>query len=731
MGKRIIGHRGARDLWTENSLHGFRNTLALGLAGVEFDVHPTTDGDLAVIHDPTLDRTTEATGPVATRTMAELRSVRLRGAAEGVPSLDDVLDVFEETTTELHIELKADAAQAPYPGLEAQVVAHVHRRGIAAQTVLTSFWLDVLARLRAAWPDGRLLASLNAGSVERQGGLAAVLDRLDALRVEYVAVHKDLLAQEMALFASRVGQARLGVWVINAPEEAARWQDAPVSLITTDRPDRFLPVKLSRAALPWLRQSVRVPRFDPAHVAAGIVHLGLGGFHRAHMARYTHALMDADPAALAWGIFGAGLRPADRRMRQCLAPQDNLYSLIERDSGGEAVSVIACLAGVIFAGDGSAALLDAIDQPGIRIVSLTVTENGYCLDRATKRLDPGHALIRADLANPGTLRSAIGVIVEALRRRRAAGAPAFTALSCNNIQHNGTVLRDAVLTLAALRDPALADWIAAHGAFPSTMVDRITPVTTVSDIAGLAERHGLDDRWPVVSERFTQWVIEDRFVEGRPDWERVGAQMVDDVAPYEAMKLRLLNGSHLAAAGLGRLAGYATIDEAMADRLIARYMAALMDRETGPTLAPVPGIDLDRYKASLLQRFANATIRDTVDRVNADAPLNVLLDPIRDRLHAGQGIDLLALALAAWLRRVRGEDEAGAPLEVRHLLAAPLREKAMEGGEDPAPLLGIAELFGELGRDARLAAAVRPWLAMLHRRGSRAALQAVDGGQPL
>lgn len=259
MDKRIIGHRGARDLWPENSLEGFRNTLALGLHGVEFDVHPTADGDLAVIHDPTLDRTTNATGPVAARTMTALRAVRLNGATEGLPSLDQVLDVFAGTGTELHIELKADAAQVPYPGLEAQLVAHVRRRGIGAHAVLTSFWLEVLTRLRAAWPEGRLLASLNAASVERQGGLERVLDRLDALKVEHVAVHKDLLAQEMALFGRRVGQRRLCVWVVNEPEEIARWLDAPVSLITTDRPDRFQPAGAARPAPPNRAEGVSHP----------------------------------------------------------------------------------------------------------------------------------------------------------------------------------------------------------------------------------------------------------------------------------------------------------------------------------------------------------------------------------------------------------------------------------------------------------------------------------------
>jgi len=482
------------------------------------------------------------------------------------------------------------------------------------------------------------------------------------------------------------------------------------------------PIQLNRANLTSLQPPVRVPRFDPASVTAGIVHLGLGGFHRAHMARYTHNLMERRADALGWGIVGAGLLPADSRMQESLTPQDNLYTLVERSFTDETVTVIGSLAGVVFAGESSAALLDAIDRPDIRIVSLTVTENGYCLNRSTKRLDPEHALIRADLAHPERPSSAVGIVVEAYRRRRASGMRPFTALSCDNIQHNGDVLREAVLALGALRDPGLAAWIAEHGSFPSTMVDRITPVTAAADVAALAERHGIVDRWPVFAETFTQWVIEDRFPAGRPPWEEVGAQFVTDVAPYEFMKLRLLNASHLAVSGMGRLAGYVTIDEAMADPLITRYMGALMDRETGPTLPPVPGIDLADYKATLIERFANPAIKDTVERVNTDAPLNILVDPIRDRLRADQPIELLALALAAWLRRVRGEDERGQPIDVRHPLAALLREKAIEGGPDPRPLLGITQLFGETGADAHLIEPVGRWLASLYAKGSRETL---------
>ncbi|SEF53930.1 mannitol dehydrogenase family protein [Bosea lathyri] len=482
------------------------------------------------------------------------------------------------------------------------------------------------------------------------------------------------------------------------------------------------PMPLNRRALATLPPSVEGPRFDPSRVRAGIVHIGLGGFHRAHMARYTHELMEQQAAALDWGIVGAVLMPNDRRMIESLAPQDGLYTLVEREGSVERARVIGSLAGVVDATESSEPLLAVLDDPAIRIVSLTVTENGYCLNAATKRLDPDHRLIRADLAQPERPRSAIGVVVEMLRRRREKGLSPPTVLSCDNIQHNGDVLRQAVLALSALRDDDLRGWIESAVSFPSTMVDRITPVTAPADIDGLASRHGLIDRWPVVSESFSQWVIEDRFPQGRPAWEAVGAQFVGDVAPYEFMKLRLLNGSHLAVSGLGQLAGHVTIDESLADGRIRAVMTALMDRETGPTLPVIPGVDIEAYKARLVERFANAAIRDTVQRVNSDAPINVLVDPIRDRLTTGGDITFLALALAAWLRRVRGIDERGAPLLVTHPLAALLREKALEGDADPRPLLSIGSLFGELADDPRLVAAVGHWLESLYREGIEATL---------
>ena len=479
---------------------------------------------------------------------------------------------------------------------------------------------------------------------------------------------------------------------------------------------------LNRANLARIAPAVRRPGFDPAAVRGGIVHLGLGAFHRAHMARYTHALMERRAGALGWGIVGAGLLPGDRRVRESLAPQDNLYTLVERDGAEETATVIGSLAEVVFAGEATEALLARMEDPAIRIVSLTVSENGYCLNPATRQLDPEHPAIRADLAAPTRPRSAIGVIVEAYRRRMEARSGAFTAMTCDNIQNNGDVLREAVLSLAGRRDARLAGWIEEHGAFPDTMVDRITPVTRPEGIAHLEREYGLRDRWPVFAESFTQWVVEDRFAAGRPEWEEVGAQFVPDVAPYEIMKLRLLNGSHLAIAALGRLMGHRFVHEVMADPRMRAYMAALMDRETGPTLAPVHGIDLDGYKRTLIARFANPAIEDTVERINTDAPINLLVMPIEASLAIGGEVELLALALAAWMRRLRGRDDKGGAIEIRHPLAALLQEKAAEGGADPMPLLSVGSLFGGLAGNRRFVEALRRWLASLYEVGASATL---------
>jgi mannitol 2-dehydrogenase len=480
-------------------------------------------------------------------------------------------------------------------------------------------------------------------------------------------------------------------------------------------------VLLTREGTLPLPDGVAAPRYDLRAVKPAIIHIGLGGFHRSHLARYMHDLMTIDADALSWGIVGSGLRESDVPLLRALAGQDGLYTLVERAAKGETRAVIGSIVSVIDASQSSSVLLAAIARPEIKIVSITVSEAGYRLDPATKRLALDDPAIQYDLANQRAPRTMPGIIVEALRQRRNAGMPAFTVLSCDNIQHNGKVLCEAVLALAEQSDETLKSWIADNARFPSSMVDRITPVPTRSQIEAFSAETGIADGATVFCESFRQWVIEDHFASSRPDWSRVGAQFVDNVAPYEAMKLRLLNASHLAIAGLGALVGYETVEQTMSDASIRHYMTRLMDEEVSPLLAPVPGIDLAQYKTTLIQRFANPAIRDTVRRINTDAPINLLLDPLRDALAANAPIDLLSLALAAWCKRVcddlrGGETIAGANAN------AELQRRASENGDDPALLLSAESLFGDLARNERLMGSVRRWLNAMSTDGIQRAL---------
>ena len=451
--------------------------------------------------------------------------------------------------------------------------------------------------------------------------------------------------------------------------------------------------------------TIALPKYHMPAVTPGIVHIGLGGFHRAHFARYMHDLMEQDRTALAWGIVGAGLRASDRPLLETLNAQDGLYTLVERDLHGETRSLIASIVHAVDASADSAPLLEAIAGPSIRIVSITVSEHGYHLDSATRKLNLDDPAIKSDLASPKTPVTLIGILAESFRRRRAAGDAPFTALSCDNIHDNGKVLRAAVLTFAGQVDADLAEWIAAWGCFPCSMVDRITPMPSPDQIAAFREKTGSPDQAPIFAETFRQWVIEDNFCDGRPLWENVGAQIVHDVSPYEKMKLRLLNASHLAIAGLGRLRGYETVREAIEDSFIRRYMERLMDSETAPTLSPVPGVDLAHYQRQLVERFGNPAIHDKLQRINADAPVNLLLDPLRDRLEADAPIELLCLALAAWLRRV--SLESALPIEGRPMGKSELSlQQRARAGAEPVSFLTEEKIFGSIGAHPQLLGSV-------------------------
>jgi len=481
--------------------------------------------------------------------------------------------------------------------------------------------------------------------------------------------------------------------------------------------------RLSPVTLAALPASVRRPAYDRTGLAPGIVHLGLGAFARAHLCEYTEdaLALEAGP----WGITGASLQRPDQRDR--LEPQGGLYTLLKRAPAGPELRIIGCVGEVLVAPESPAALVARLAAPSTRIVSLTVTEKGYCHDPATGRLRADHPDIIHDLAHSDAPRSTIGLIVAGLKARRAAGLGPFTALSCDNLPHNGGVLRGLVRDFAALTDDALAGWIEANGAFPATMVDRIVPATTDADIAEVAGLIGVEDAAPVIGEPFRQWAIEDVFAAGRPAWERVGAQMVSRVAPFEFMKLRMLNGAHSSLAYLGYLAGHETVADASGDPVLARFLQGLW-AEIIPTVPAPQGVALADYAGALLARFRNPAIRHRTWQIAMDGSQKLpqrLLGTIRDRLKAGAGIDHLALGIAAWIRYVSGTDEKGAAIDIRDPLAATFAEKAKAAGRDAAALsrslLGIEAIFGtDLPRDERFTKPVETRLAALFEKGARA-----------
>jgi len=456
--------------------------------------------------------------------------------------------------------------------------------------------------------------------------------------------------------------------------------------------------RLSSSTLAGARAGTVLPRYDRAALPIGIVHLGLGAFVRAHAAIYTEDAISRAPGP--WGIAGVSLQRPDQRDR--LMPQDGLYTALQRGGEAPAARIVGTVKSVMVAPEDPDAVVAAMAAPATRIVSLTVTEKGYCHDPATGRLAAEHPDIRHDLENPDRPRSAIGLIVAALARRRQAGRAPFTVLCCDNLPHNGRLVAGLVRDFAALRDDGLAAWIEAGVAFPSTMVDRIVPATTDADIEAAAAATGLSDAAPVVHEPFRQWVIEDRFVDGaRPAWETAGAELVGDVAPYEHMKLRMLNASHSALAYLGYLAGRETIAEAVADEALRGFVQRLWHDEIIPVVPAPPGVDLARYAADLLVRYENPAIRHRTWQIAMDGSQKLpqrILSTVRERLRSGLPVARLALVVAAWIRYVGGVDEAGRPIDVRDPLAASLKGALAAVGEDAdhrvAAALGFEAIFG-------------------------------------
>jgi mannitol 2-dehydrogenase len=484
--------------------------------------------------------------------------------------------------------------------------------------------------------------------------------------------------------------------------------------------------RLTTNSLAGLSERVPVPTYDRTQVRPGIVHIGVGGFHRAHQAMYVDALMNAGEA-LDWGIVGVGLRPQDQRMHTALLAQDCLYTLVEKHPDGSLKPrVIGSIVDHLFAPDDPESVLTRLTDPATRIVSLTITEGGYHVDQTTGEFDAGDVDIQHDQKPGAVPRTAFGFIVEALDRRRAAGIEAFTVMSCDNVQANGDVARRMIGAFATLKDPGLGAWISEHVSFPSSMVDRITPVTTPTDRQRLAEQFDLEDDWPVSCEPFTQWVLEDDFRVGRPPLDHVGVQLVDEVHPYELMKLRLLNASHQAMCYLGYLAGHRYVHEVCQDPLFVRFLTGYMDQEGTPSLAPVPGVDLVAYKHQLIERFANAEVADSLARLCADSSDRIptwLVPVIRDRLAHDGEVRRSALVVASWARYAEGVDEQGAPIDVVDRRRDDVMARAGRQSTDPLAFLDDRSLFGDLGQQSRFVEPYLTALGLLHDVGARATLE--------
>ena len=484
--------------------------------------------------------------------------------------------------------------------------------------------------------------------------------------------------------------------------------------------------RVGAAELTALAARVPVPSYDRRAVTPGIVHLGVGGFHRAHQAMYLDRLMNQG-LALDWGIVGVGVLPHDRRMRDVLQAQDCLYTLVEKEPDGELrPRVVGSIIDYLFAPEDPDAVLRRMVDPTTRIVSLTVTEGGYHVNQATGEFDASDPGIQADLVPGASPSTAFGYLVEALARRRAAGIAPFTVMSCDNIQGNGDVASRMIGAFAALRDPELAAWIAAEVRFPNSMVDRITPTTSDDDRELLALRFGIDDGWPVVCEPFTQWVLEDDFPSGRPPWEEAGVQVVDDVGPYELMKLRLLNAGHQAIGYLGYLAGYRYAHQVCQDPLFVSFVLGYMEEEGTPTLEPVPGVDLAAYRQELVDRFANPHIRDTLARLCAESSDRIpkwLVPVIRHQLDHGGEIRRSALVVAAWARYAEGVDEQGEPIEVVDRRREEVMDRAARQRDDPLAFLRAPDLFGTLVDEPDFTGTYAAALASLHAVGARRTLE--------
>lgn len=482
--------------------------------------------------------------------------------------------------------------------------------------------------------------------------------------------------------------------------------------------------RLSAATLSQVPSSVQTPAYDRSKVTTGIVHLGIGAFHRAHLAAYVDDGLADDPS---WGICGVSLRSASAK--KALGPQDGLYTLGVESSDGLSPRIVGAVTELLVAPEEPESLNQRLADPNVRIVSLTVTEKGYCHDPASGRLNADHPDIQHDLTNDGFPKSAIGWLVRGVLARKTAGLAPFTILSCDNLPSNGATLKQVLADFVAHKAPDDATWFEANVACPSSMVDRIVPATSDEDREAINQALGLDDAWPVMSEPFSQFVVEDHFALGRPNWDKNGVTMASDVEPFERMKLRMLNGSHSTLAYLGFLAGDETVADTMGDPALKSLVGTMMREEITPTLAMPDGVDLQAYRDALLERFSNTALKHRTWQIAMDGSQKLpqrLLGTITDRLADGKPFDRLALGVAAWMRYALGKDEQGAPIDVRDPMADTF--KRIDAGPADSTVrqfLALEPIFGTtLPANAVFVETVRAKLDQLQTLGARATIKA-------
>jgi mannitol 2-dehydrogenase len=483
-------------------------------------------------------------------------------------------------------------------------------------------------------------------------------------------------------------------------------------------------VPLSLANLDAISAKAGVPGYARSDLSRGILHFGVGNFHRAHQAVYLDRLF-AKGLGQDWALVGAGVMQGDKRARDVLAAQDWLTTVVEQEADYSRAHVTGAMIDYVEPGNGTA-ILEALADPAIRIVSLTITEGGYFLD-ADDNFDPEHPAMAADAANPQDPKTVFGLIIAGLRRRQEQGTPPFTVMCCDNIPHNGKVTRNTLCGLAELSDPQMAQWIRDNVSFPNAMVDRITPATSDRERKICSEEYGIEDGWPVFCEGFKQWVLEDDFPQGRPPLEEAGVQFVADVTPFELMKLRILNAGHAVIAYPAGLMDVHFVHEAMEHPLVSAFLDKVEKDEIIPSVPPVPDTDTGEYYKLIVRRFSNPKIGDTVRRLCLDGSNRqpkFVIPVITDNLLAGRPVNGLALESALWCRYCSGKTDSGQVIAPNDPNWGRLQERAAAAKSSPGEWLAMKEVYGEAAANPEFVSRFSHWLNMLWQKGTHATLEA-------